>query len=336
VNSSTSDGEKLKSKVVNPGDLSPSPRITSKAAKTKKRPQSALLSPQRLKAQNGERDFDRPATERMGNRRYSSPVGLSPINPNDPIHGRSSSTSNLTDSVKKKKPAKKPTKKALKKLKLDNTNTSEFPFGALVAKNPTTGEEELIFMSVIDTLTEYNFNKKLAHFFKKFKWDSETLSTVRAEFYAKRFSDFMLKNLLHDEVAIDVPSDEEEDFKQHVEGMARAGKLPRAARVRSTTNVTNSSNMSTTLTTTTTTTTVSEKRSRKTTFGNKLKNDDIPEESEKEEENGNSKKNSTNYNTSKENGEDEPKKKKKYLKNREAMIRKNQKMKTIPRKRRKN
>jgi len=194
--------------------------------------------------------------------------------------------------------------------KQENTNTSEFPFGAfgaLFAKDPATGDELLIFMSVIDTLTDYNFNKKLAHFFKKLKWDSETLSTVRAEFYAERFSGFMLKNILFDEVAIEVPSDEEEDFKDHVAKMDRAGQLPRNARVRSSHDVIKSSN---TMTSTTTTTKFSENRARKPTAGTKQpKERSIPEQTEESEtnENGNSKKKSDN---TKEKEEDEVKKKK--------------------------
>lgn len=42
----------------------------------------------------------------------------------------------------------------------------------------------------------------------RFLWDSETLSTVRSEFYANRFLSFMTKNLLADEVSVIIDADE--------------------------------------------------------------------------------------------------------------------------------
>jgi len=47
-------------------------------------------------------------------------------------------------------------------------------------------------------LTFYHFGKKLAHFFKKMLWESETLSTVKSNFYADRFANFMKNELVYD------------------------------------------------------------------------------------------------------------------------------------------
>uniref|UniRef100_A0A6B2KZG4 PIPK domain-containing protein n=1 Tax=Arcella intermedia TaxID=1963864 RepID=A0A6B2KZG4_9EUKA len=74
-----------------------------------------------------------------------------------------------------------------------------YSYGGLRGTNPKTGEEEIIFFGIIDNLTSYNINKKMANFFKNAIWDDETLSTVPASFYARRFNNFMMKNLLGDE-----------------------------------------------------------------------------------------------------------------------------------------
>eukprot|EP01127_Copromyxa_protea_P020875 TRINITY_DN7038_c0_g1_i1.p1 TRINITY_DN7038_c0_g1~~TRINITY_DN7038_c0_g1_i1.p1 ORF type:complete len:537 (+),score=136.71 TRINITY_DN7038_c0_g1_i1:661-2271(+) len=91
--------------------------------------------------------------------------------------------------------------------------------GGLLAWSGREKTECIVFLGIIDNLTKFTFNKQMAHWFKSWIWEAETLSTVQAEFYAERFYMWMTKELLADEV---IPGKEnfwdheEEDFKEHV------------------------------------------------------------------------------------------------------------------------
>lgn len=67
--------------------------------------------------------------------------------------------------------------------------------GGFLGKSPN-GEDEIYFIGIIDCLTSYILKKKIAFAFKRILWDPETLSTVKAKFYARRFYDFMTHQLL--------------------------------------------------------------------------------------------------------------------------------------------
>lgn len=80
------------------------------------------------------------------------------------------------------------------------------------------GTEAVFFVGIIDCLTAYTFMKQTATLFKRYLdlasdltlsilWDSETLSTVAATFYAERFLNFMTKVLLADEKDYEVLAD---------------------------------------------------------------------------------------------------------------------------------
>uniref|UniRef100_A0A6B2KYU3 PIPK domain-containing protein n=1 Tax=Arcella intermedia TaxID=1963864 RepID=A0A6B2KYU3_9EUKA len=91
------------------------------------------------------------------------------------------------------------TKSKKKKSRKEQEATDEkdiYSAGGFRGVNPETQEEEIIFFGIIDNLTNYNINKKMANFFKNALWDDETLSTVPASFYASRFMAYMTKDLL--------------------------------------------------------------------------------------------------------------------------------------------
>ena len=54
---------------------------------------------------------------------------------------------------------------------------------------------KVYFMGIIDIFTGYNAKKKVEHFLKSIKYDSETISCVPPDQYAKRFSEFIDKAL---------------------------------------------------------------------------------------------------------------------------------------------
>eukprot|EP01125_Pyxidicula_operculata_P015850 TRINITY_DN53_c2_g1_i1.p1 TRINITY_DN53_c2_g1~~TRINITY_DN53_c2_g1_i1.p1 ORF type:complete len:788 (-),score=275.37 TRINITY_DN53_c2_g1_i1:102-2465(-) len=120
------------------------------------------------------------------------------------------------ESSKKSKKSKKSSKKTT------TSNKSIFDMGGLRGINPETGEDELIWIGIIDNLTVYTFAKQVANFCKSFLWDEETLSTVHSELYAQRFSNYMTHNLLHDEKDI-TESDEEKELQERVEHMKTEG-----------------------------------------------------------------------------------------------------------------
>lgn len=110
-----------------------------------------------------------------------------------------------------------------------------FQYGGLIAKHPETGEDEIVFLGIIDNLTTFNVKKKVANACKRFVficsdffgfsrtnlvcrllWDQDTLSTVRSEFYASRFLAWMTKTLLADEESADTRS-EEVLFEEYVQ-----------------------------------------------------------------------------------------------------------------------
>eukprot|EP01129_Flabellula_baltica_P003321 TRINITY_DN13107_c0_g1_i1.p1 TRINITY_DN13107_c0_g1~~TRINITY_DN13107_c0_g1_i1.p1 ORF type:complete len:462 (+),score=100.16 TRINITY_DN13107_c0_g1_i1:33-1388(+) len=76
---------------------------------------------------------------------------------------------------------------------------SVYDINAISGVHPISGEREVYFFGIIDCLTGYVFGKKVANFFKQFIWDKETLSTVKANFYADRFMGFMKNELIFDE-----------------------------------------------------------------------------------------------------------------------------------------
>jgi len=107
---------------------------------------------------------------------------------------------------------------------------SIFSYGGLRSIDPLTGAEEILFIGIIDNLTNYNFSKKLANLFKSALWANDELSTVPSKFYADRFTCFMTKNLLEDEETISMESDEEKDFmeyyKKHQNSLEEANNIP--------------------------------------------------------------------------------------------------------------
>jgi len=73
---------------------------------------------------------------------------------------------------------------------------SAFEWQGLVGNNPGLSRPEVFFIGIIDCLTVYVIKKVMANTFKSVKWSKETLSTVPADYYAKRFLSFMTKRLL--------------------------------------------------------------------------------------------------------------------------------------------
>jgi len=51
---------------------------------------------------------------------------------------------------------------------------SMYEYGGLQGCNPDTKKEEIIFIGIIDNLTTYSINKKMANFFKNALWDNDT------------------------------------------------------------------------------------------------------------------------------------------------------------------
>lgn len=104
-----------------------------------------------------------------------------------------------------------------------------FQYGGLIARNPETGDDEIIFLGIIDNLTTFNVKKKIANTCKKYAiftsyllivrllWSEETLSTVRSEFYASRFLAWMTKTLLADETECADCRPEEVLFEEYVQ-----------------------------------------------------------------------------------------------------------------------
>jgi len=71
-------------------------------------------------------------------------------------------------------------------------------------------------MGIIDNLTGYNFNKKVANFCKSFLWDEKTLSTVEAKFYQERFEASMTKKILGENITV---TTREQQYKKLEEKM---------------------------------------------------------------------------------------------------------------------
>eukprot|EP01126_Amoeba_proteus_P049443 TRINITY_DN5782_c0_g1_i6.p1 TRINITY_DN5782_c0_g1~~TRINITY_DN5782_c0_g1_i6.p1 ORF type:complete len:857 (-),score=341.97 TRINITY_DN5782_c0_g1_i6:253-2823(-) len=103
----------------------------------------------------------------------------------------------------------------------DDPNAMIFLLQGLLARNPDTGEEEMIFLSIIDNLTNYNIKKKVANMCKRMLWEEDTLSTVRSDFYASRFLEWMTKSLLYGEGNADARP-EEEIFEEFALGLRRS------------------------------------------------------------------------------------------------------------------
>jgi 1-phosphatidylinositol-4-phosphate 5-kinase len=55
---------------------------------------------------------------------------------------------------------------------------------------------EIYYFTIIDCITSYRLQKKLATFFKSFIWHRKTLSTVDSSYYADRFLDYIEGELL--------------------------------------------------------------------------------------------------------------------------------------------
>jgi len=99
-------------------------------------------------------------------------------------------------------------------------------------KQPITGESEIYFIGIIDCLTPYLFGKKLAYFFKQIIWQPETLSTIEADKYAERFSNFMKEDLIfdperHTEEILEEPSVSDDSIEEKDE---RDETVPKSAR----------------------------------------------------------------------------------------------------------
>jgi len=65
-----------------------------------------------------------------------------------------------------------------------------FDYG-LVAIHPETQKFEILFLGIIDNLTNYTVPKQMANLFKSALWEAETLSTVPSIYYADRFYNYL-------------------------------------------------------------------------------------------------------------------------------------------------
>eukprot|EP01126_Amoeba_proteus_P059218 TRINITY_DN7717_c0_g1_i4.p1 TRINITY_DN7717_c0_g1~~TRINITY_DN7717_c0_g1_i4.p1 ORF type:complete len:372 (-),score=113.15 TRINITY_DN7717_c0_g1_i4:34-1149(-) len=128
------------------------------------------------------------------------------------------------------------------------------------------GEEIIYWMTIIDCFTLYNTKKKLANFFKSHLYEFESLSTVEPNFYAQRFLNFILYNLMEDEeekpIASPYPQRRPETislkyFKDIKESFEKSwyDKENDNSQATTTDTLTNTSTTTTTATVTTTTTT---------------------------------------------------------------------------------
>jgi len=93
--------------------------------------------------------------------------------------------------------------------RLENIHTeikTIFDYG-LVAINPLTSNFEILFLGIIDNLTNYTVSKQMANLFKSALWEPETLSTVPSSYYGDRFYKYLTTDLLGD--APEIASDED-------------------------------------------------------------------------------------------------------------------------------
>jgi len=72
-----------------------------------------------------------------------------------------------------------------------------FDYG-LVAIHPFTQKFEILFLGIIDNLTNYTVSKQMANLFKSALWEAETLSTVPSIYYGDRFYNYLTTVILGD------------------------------------------------------------------------------------------------------------------------------------------
>jgi len=65
-----------------------------------------------------------------------------------------------------------------------------------LARNPKTEKLEILFLGIIDNLTNYTVSKQMATLFKSALWEADTLSTVPSDFYGDRFFQYLTCTLL--------------------------------------------------------------------------------------------------------------------------------------------
>lgn len=117
---------------------------------------------------------------------------------------KSKSSSKELSSDEEKKSRKKSKKRSDKNSKKNPSLDSLLDAGGMLGRNPQKPKDrEVYFFGIIDCLTEYVLNKKIANTFKKGLWDLSTLSTVDSSYYAFRFKKFLTSNLLNQEVTYD-------------------------------------------------------------------------------------------------------------------------------------
>jgi len=75
----------------------------------------------------------------------------------------------------------------------------------LIAIHPETKTREILFLGIIDNLTNYTISKQMANLFKSALWEADTLSTVPSTFYGDRFYKYLTTDLLGDEGDDDNP-----------------------------------------------------------------------------------------------------------------------------------
>jgi len=69
----------------------------------------------------------------------------------------------------------------------------------LIGIHPETKTREILFLGIIDNLTNYTISKQMANLFKSALWEADTLSTVPSTFYGDRFYKYLTTDLLGDE-----------------------------------------------------------------------------------------------------------------------------------------
>eukprot|EP01125_Pyxidicula_operculata_P006710 TRINITY_DN2308_c0_g1_i1.p1 TRINITY_DN2308_c0_g1~~TRINITY_DN2308_c0_g1_i1.p1 ORF type:complete len:248 (-),score=66.33 TRINITY_DN2308_c0_g1_i1:206-949(-) len=77
----------------------------------------------------------------------------------------------------------------------DDSGSNNMVFDSKLGKRVctilSTNEDEIYFIGIIDCLTLYDTEKKIAHGAKSIKYTAQELSTVNAQFYSERFCEFI-------------------------------------------------------------------------------------------------------------------------------------------------
>jgi len=71
------------------------------------------------------------------------------------------------------------------------SNNSDLGRNVCHISSPEDQKNEIYFVGIIDTLTCYNLQKKIANVVKRISYKNQELSTVPADMYCERFRNFV-------------------------------------------------------------------------------------------------------------------------------------------------